>query len=165
MQKEKIWLANHLSNMNRMTGICAIYGGIVQTTAATKSTILSLTSTTFRCQSKLHVRRNSMLACANQTQVSSDRKLHALSSPFNISHSAGRFLLTVSLLFIFRIFLQRMPASGRNCEKIVLILFAWNNLLIEPIVVVRFASNYNCDSVQCSDTCGYKLITRRWNIS
>lgn len=107
---------------NRMTGVCAIYSGIVQTTATTKSTILSLTSTTLRYQSQLHVRRNSIFACANQTSslttaFSSDRKLHALSSPFNTSHSSGPFFLMVSLSFIFRMIIWVYFSAKRIDER------------------------------------------------
>lgn len=88
---------------NEMTGICAIYSGFAQATV-TRKTILSLTSTSFRNGSQIHVRRNSVFVSANQTPLlapvfSSNRKVHALSSSINVK-SFGNFLLTVSKVFL-----------------------------------------------------------------
>lgn len=63
-----------------MTGICALYSTVSQS----RQPILSLTSAAVR-NTQIHVRRNSILACARDTSiVSPTRKVPALSSLLNV---------------------------------------------------------------------------------
>lgn len=64
-----------------MTGICAIYSSFAQS----RQPILSLTSTAIRGTTQIHVRRNSVLACARDTSIVSPvNKVRALSSFLNV---------------------------------------------------------------------------------
>lgn len=75
-----------------MTGICAIYSGFAQS----RQSILSLTSTLIRGSSQIHVRRNSVLACAyDKSIVSPVNKVRAATSILNANHFGGA-LTTVS---------------------------------------------------------------------
>lgn len=79
-----------------MTGICAIYSCFAQT----RQPILSLTSTAIRANTQIHVRRNSVLACAYDTSivkpvVHSVRRVQA-ASKFFCADKFGGSILTVS---------------------------------------------------------------------
>lgn len=79
-----------------MTGICAIYSSFAQS----RQPILSLTSTTIRGITQVHVRQNSVLACARDTSiVSSAHKIRALPSFLNVKPFGGS-LQSVSECFI-----------------------------------------------------------------
>lgn len=83
-----------------MTGICAIYSNLTQS----RQSILSLTSTAFRVNTQIHVRRNSILTYAHSkpsivTPASKPiRTAPALTNIFNINQIGGS-LSTVSKLF------------------------------------------------------------------
>lgn len=68
-----------------MTGICAIYSTISQS----RQPILSLTSAAVR-GTQIHVRRNSVLACARDTFIVSPAcKVPALSSLLGVKQFGG----------------------------------------------------------------------------
>lgn len=74
-----------------MTGICAIYSGFSQS----RNSILSLTSTAIRANSRIHVRRNSVLTSASKSNTSIApafnllRKIPTLSRIFSVNQFGG----------------------------------------------------------------------------
>lgn len=94
-----------------MTGICAIYSSFAQS----RQPILSLTSTAIRGTTQIHVRRNSILACARDKSIVSPVHNRAVSSIFNVNQF-GSSLQSVSEKISIEI---QSKIIARNSEKIL----------------------------------------------